>query len=145
MKRRRLILLAALLAALALACGRAAQPGDKPSAGRPTDGPPPTVQIIRRTVTVTPPTPTPAPVPQLCLVTRTKGVGADYVPSDLIALPREVSVQANVRMRNEAAEALLQLLAAGRDEGQNLLALSGYRSYQDQEEVLKQEIRAYGE
>ncbi len=71
-------------------------------------------------------------------------MGSSYAPSDLIAFPVDLSVRKDVRVRRETARALQQLLAAARDEGHDLLALSGYRSYQEQREVLDQETRAFG-
>lgn len=90
------------------------------------------------------PSPSPTPPPQLCLVTRERGVPATYVPSDLEPLPLDQSVAAGIRLRREAAQALLQLLGAAREAGHHLLVISGYRSYEEQQRVLEQEIRAYG-
>lgn len=108
-----------------------------------------TVAIIRVTVTRTPtPTPTSAPTPpppQLCLVTRERGIPAGYVPPDLVTIPPAYAVRQGIQLRREAAEALLRLFAAALNEGHVLLANSGYRSYDEQAEVLRQEIRLYGE
>ena len=142
MKRALFVLLAAGVLA---ACGGDSSPDPSaraPSPVRPSDAAA-TISIARPTATPSPaPTPTP---PQLCLVTRDRGVGPSYVPPDLTVLPAEVSAAAGVRMRQEAAQALLQLLTTARDEGHHLLAVSGYRSYDEQKQVLDQEIRRFGE
>jgi D-alanyl-D-alanine carboxypeptidase len=104
-----------------------------------------TVFIVRITATRTPtPTPTPPPL-QLCLVTRERGVSESYVPLDLVTLPIDQSVRAGVQLRQDAAQALLQMFAAAREDGHMLLAQSGYRSFAEQEAVLRQEIKSYGE
>lgn len=117
--------------------------GPKPAEPR-VSAPEATVSIERITPTPTR-TPTPPP-PQICLVTRQRGVSPTYVPPDLMPVPpaRAVS-QARVLMRKEALDALLRLFDAAQEEGHILLALSGYRSYEEQVEVLRQEIRTYGE
>ncbi len=101
-----------------------------------------TVSIQTITRTPTPP-PTPRP-PQLCLVTQDRGISPSYVPPDLVTLPKEWSVQ-TVQLRRDAAQALIQLLTAARADGEYMQALSGYRSYDEQVEVLQQEIKDYGE
>jgi D-alanyl-D-alanine carboxypeptidase len=131
---RALVVFLLLLSLAPAACGR--------------DGGDRTVAIARLTPTPSPvratASPTPAP-PQLCLVTRERSVPASYVPPDLVVLPADQSVRPGVQLRREAAQALLQLLAAAREAGVPMLALSGYRSYSHQAQVLEDEIRAYGE
>jgi LAS superfamily LD-carboxypeptidase LdcB len=114
---------------------------------RATEAPEGTVSITRTTPARAPtPTATPTPPPpQLCLVTREKGVPPSYVPADLVTIPTDYTVRAGVQLRKEAAGALLRLFAAALNDGHVLLANSGYRSYEDQVEVMRQEIRNYGE
>ena len=81
---------------------------------------------------------------QLCLVTHDRGVPTSYVPPDLVTLPAGPTVRAGVQMRQEAADNLMKLLAAAQDEGQNLMAISGYRSAELQQSLLEQETKAYG-
>lgn len=138
MNRRRLLL---ALPALALAaCSGKTQ--SAPLAHTPDRQREATV-FIRRVTRTPAPSPTPPP-PQLCLVTREHGVGETYVPPDLVTLPAESSIGVQ-QMRQEAAGALLQLLDAARAEGLRLVAVSGYRSYQDQAATLQREIRNFGE
>ena len=85
-----------------------------------------------------------AVLPRICLLTRTQGVPATYKPQDLAILPKEVSVQPGVQLRGDAARGVQELIAAAWDDGQRLLALSGYRSYEEQRRLLEQETAAYG-
>lgn len=133
MKRILLILPALLLAA----CGGARSLAQ-------TQPPEATVSIVRATIAPTR-TPTASPRPQLCLLTRTVGLPSSYVPPDLVTLPSEWVVGQTVQLRREAAEALVKLLAAAREEGYLMVAVSGYRSYEYQAQVLQQEVRQYGE
>jgi D-alanyl-D-alanine carboxypeptidase len=133
----------AVLVLLCAACGgSSAGTGSTPTPGQAAHvDASPTVSIVRQTPTpAAPPTP---PPPQLCLVTRDRGVPAGYVPPDLVTLPSEWSVQ-TVQMSAGPARALLDLLAAAHNEGQELRALSAYRSYDEQQQVLTREISAYG-
>lgn len=129
-----------------MACGRRGAPETRtePTARTLSD---PTAAIARLTVTPAQrpsPSPTPAPDP-LCLVTRERGIAATYVPADLAAIPPALCVRPGVQMRRESGEALVSLLKSSSDEGQPLLVLSGYRSYEEQQQVLAGEIRTYGE
>jgi zinc D-Ala-D-Ala carboxypeptidase len=81
---------------------------------------------------------------QMCLVTRDRGVPASYVPPDLALLPEGPHVRAGVQMRREPAQALLALLQAAEIEGQQLIAISGYRSYEEQQALLDQEMKTFG-
>jgi LAS superfamily LD-carboxypeptidase LdcB len=134
---KRFVMLVSALALLA-ACGGSV-PSPKQVSAPETRQPPATVSIVRATPTP-PPTPRPA---QLCLVTKQREIPATYVPPDLVTLPKEWSAQ-TVQMRREAADALVRLLSAARDDGIQIVALSGYRSYQEQVQVLAEEIAAYG-
>jgi zinc D-Ala-D-Ala carboxypeptidase len=136
---------APLLAALLFTSIACAKQSESPKPAEPrVAAPSATVHIERITATRTP-TPTPPP-PQLCLVTRQRGVSPGYVPADLMAVPPGQAVsRSQVLMRKDALDALLRMFDAAREEGHILLALSGYRSYEDQVEVLRQEIRAFGE
>jgi D-alanyl-D-alanine carboxypeptidase len=131
---KRVLLVPALLA-LAAACGGARSLAQTPA-------PEATVAIVRATIA---PTRTATPRPQLCLLTPAVGLPPSYVPPDLVTLPLEWVAGQAVQLRREAAEALVKLLAAAREEGYPMVAVSGYRSYEYQAQVLQQEIRQYGE
>ncbi|MFQ3543750.1 M15 family metallopeptidase [Halobacillus rhizosphaerae] len=49
------------------------------------------------------------------------------------------------QMRKEAAHALEQLFAAAKEQGIDLVAASGYRSYERQKNVYQSNVNAYGE
>lgn len=82
--------------------------------------------------------------PPVCLVTRQQGVSAGYTPPDLVPLPARVSASNGLRLRREAADALLRLVAAAASDGFPLFALSAYRSFAEQERILRDEIAAFG-
>ena len=142
--RRQMLRLAALgLGGLAVACGRGGpepaskaeilgeprEPPHAPAAVEPRDHPPPTPVVRGEPV---------------CLVTKQQGVPAAYTPPDLTALPKALSARDGVRLRKAAAEDLVRLLEAARAEDQVLFALDGFRSYEEQDRVFKQEIQLLG-
>jgi D-alanyl-D-alanine carboxypeptidase len=77
-------------------------------------------------------------------VTKQTGLPAAYAPPDLMVLPTRVCAGANVRLRQSAAEALLKLIDTAAGEGIVLFALSGYRSYEEQQTVFRNEIATLG-
>ncbi|MGE3075723.1 MAG: M15 family metallopeptidase [Dehalococcoidia bacterium] len=58
-------------------------------------------------------------------------LGPDCVPSDLVALPAEYS-SGVMRMRSEAADAIVQMFEAAKNDGYALYVNSAYRSYAEQ-------------
>ena len=90
-----------------------------------------------------PPSTIPRPL-QLCLVTRDHGIPESYVPPDLVALQQGPAIGPAVLMRPEAATALMQLLDGARAQRVYLIAISGYRSAEQQRDVLQQETKLYG-
>jgi len=148
--RRVLLQLAALgLGGLALACDRVrdGEPAVKrggavapPGAGTPTarsERPAPSV------ATAPPPASLANAQPQ-CLVTKQVGLPTGYAPSDLTPLPARLLASDGVRMRAPAADAVVRLVDMAGREGQQLFVLSGFRSYQEQEAVLRNEIAEFG-
>jgi D-alanyl-D-alanine carboxypeptidase len=87
--------------------------------------------------------PTVAPE-QVCLVSKERGLSAGYVPPDLTLLPARVRAVEGVQLRQVAAVAVVELIDGARTDGHELFVLSGFRSYADQERVLKQEIALVG-
>ena len=75
----------------------------------------------------------------LYLVNRGWTISEAYVPPDL----REAQVPGSVRrMREEAAAALEEMFAACREEtGVTLISVSGYRSYQSQDNIFRRKLR----
>ncbi len=76
----------------------------------------------------------------LFLCNREFNVSAYYVPPDL----RQAEVPGQVRrMREEAAAALEEMFAACKEEaGVTLTSVSGYRSYESQENIYKRKLRS---
>jgi zinc D-Ala-D-Ala carboxypeptidase len=62
-----------------------------------------------------------------------------YAPTDLVA------VGGSQQLRQEAANALAQLIAAAKTEGLTISPLSGYRSYNTQVSVYNNEVNQYGQ
>lgn len=80
----------------------------------------------------------------LFLVNREYMIGSDYVPNDLVT-PAVKRGGSSIRMRREAADALEALfLAAKEEENYTLLAISGYRSYQTQTNIMNRRVKSIG-
>jgi D-alanyl-D-alanine carboxypeptidase len=70
---------------------------------------------------------------------------ADYAPLDLVPLPAPMSAPAGLLLRAEAASHFEQMWQAGRADGVFFVAVSTYRSYQDQVQVYANEVAAFGQ
>ncbi len=84
----------------------------------------------------------------LVLVNKERLLPPSYVPRDLVVpnVPRSPETSAkNVYMRKEAAQALEQLFTAAQAENLQLLAVSGYRSYEYQQKLYQRNIKTQGE
>lgn len=85
----------------------------------------------------------------LALVNKEQSLPATYKPDDLV-VPRvpfsfsETGVDKRY-MRAEAAKALEALFAAARKDGIQLVAVSGYRSYERQKMIFAEEVKEKGE
>ena len=84
----------------------------------------------------------------LVLVNRENSLGKNYKPKDLIK--PNVRFFSNMTkeeklMRKEAGEALEELFKASGNEGINLYALSGYRSYKTQKNTYEERVKRQGE
>lgn len=80
----------------------------------------------------------------LFLVNRQYRITADYVPDDLV-MPNVKRTSSAVMMRREAAEALEALFAAAKEEeNYTLTAVSGYRSYQTQQNIYNRRLKNAG-
>jgi zinc D-Ala-D-Ala carboxypeptidase len=84
----------------------------------------------------------------LALVNKEQSLPATYKPNDLV-VPRvsfsfaEKNVDKRY-MRAEAASALEALFASARKEGIQLVAVSGYRSYERQQAIFTEEVKEKG-
>ncbi|MGD9890831.1 MAG: D-alanyl-D-alanine carboxypeptidase family protein [Dehalococcoidia bacterium] len=144
--RRDLFRLAALgLGSVAIACGRIGGGDDKPDEGA-TSEEPATPKARGQDSESGTPAPAAAVVagdPQ-CLVTKTQGLSAGYVPADLTPVPSRILAGNNVQLRTQATDAVVRLIDDASREGHSLFVLSGFRTYQEQERILKDEIAAFG-
>lgn len=84
----------------------------------------------------------------LKLVNKSNSIDANYEPNDLVIPSIRFGNIGNMMvqyMRRDAAVALEQLFKAAKKEGINLVAISGYRSYDYQETVYSNEVNSVGE
>lgn len=84
----------------------------------------------------------------MILVNKQYGLPKDYVPSDLT--PANVTFAEGVaeskkQMRAEAAKALEDMFNAAKEDGIELLAISGYRSYYTQKNIYEKRLEEMGE
>ena len=80
----------------------------------------------------------------LFLINREYMITADYIPDDL-GMPDVRRNSSSVMMRREAAEALEALFNAAKEEqGYTLTAVSGYRSYQTQQNIYNRRVKNAG-
>ncbi|WP_461200304.1 M15 family metallopeptidase [Anoxybacillus sp. TBDG-1] len=85
----------------------------------------------------------------LALVNKEQQLPADYKPTDLVIpnVPftfKETDVEKR-HMRAEAAKALEELFAAAKQQQIELYAVSGYRSYERQQQLFASEVQRLGE
>ncbi len=82
------------------------------------------------------------------VVNKKRTLPEGYTPPDLTVpdVPFYFDdFQPKKQMRKEAAQALEQLFAAAKEQGIDLVAASGYRSYERQKNVYQSNVNAYGE
>lgn len=84
---------------------------------------------------------------KLVLANKHHYLGEDYVPKDLVKVPKEytLSVYGSAKGTNEAVSAAVTMMRAAEKDGLRLLINSGYRTYQEQEEVYQEYLSLYGE
>ncbi|MGH2585549.1 MAG: M15 family metallopeptidase, partial [Dehalococcoidia bacterium] len=139
--RRELLRLAALgLGGVAVACGR----GDDSETQTGQTEPRPTGAKPRASATPAAEQPAAVAGEQQCLVTKKQALSPDYVPNDLTLLPERLIANNGVQLRQQAADAVVKLVDAAQGEDFTLFVLSGFRSYQEQEKILDQEVQLYG-
>jgi D-alanyl-D-alanine carboxypeptidase len=130
---------------MAIACGRFGGSDDKGERDASRSEPAATTSRGR-----SPSSGTSEPTPEViagdpqCLVTKTQGLPAGYVPADLTSVPSRILAGNNVQLRAQATDAVVQLIDGASKEGHGLFVLSGFRTYQEQERILKDEIAQFG-
>ncbi|MEC3656141.1 M15 family metallopeptidase [Bacillus siamensis] len=88
------------------------------------------------------------PTNTLALVNKTYTLPGDYKPKDLVIPKVEFSFTEKIEkryIRKPAADALAELFNAGKKEGYDLVAVSGYRSYDRQKVIFDNEVSLKGE
>jgi len=88
------------------------------------------------------------PYDQLALINKDFPLAADYVPNDLVTPNVRFPFTEDLsrkQMRQVAAEALEKLFAAADKEGLELFALSGYRSFERQDQIFTANATIHGE
>lgn len=84
----------------------------------------------------------------LVLVNKEYALPADYIPEDLV-IPNVrfpfVEDLSKKQLREVAARALEELFAAADEEGLELFAISGYRSYDRQDAIFASNVQKHGE
>ncbi|OXS53143.1 hypothetical protein B1A99_30545 [Cohnella sp. CIP 111063] len=82
------------------------------------------------------------------LVNKKRNLPSDYAPGDLVVpnVPFSFSGDSpKKQMRKEAAKALEKLFKAAKDDGIELKAVSGYRSYATQKSIFESNVKRKGE
>ena len=147
--RRVILRLAALgLGGAAVACNRAEDEPKTPSGRSQRQDTPAPPGAGGSAATTTPAASSEAPLvvkgePQ-CLVTKARGLPSSYTPPDLVTLPARLLASDGAKVRQVAADAVVKLIDDAGREGHELFVLSGFRSFQEQEQVLREEIKLYG-
>ena len=80
---------------------------------------------------------------ELYLVNRTYRLTQNYQPDDLVK-PEVKALYSGITMRKEAAGHLEELFLAAQEEGFNLVAVSGYRSYARQGAIFNRKVKTTG-
>ena len=81
------------------------------------------------------------------LANKHHSLGKNYIPKNLVTVKSEYTVDKDdsTKGRKEAVDAAMEMMQAAKKEGLNLLINSGYRSYDDQQEVYDKYFKLYGE
>ncbi len=80
------------------------------------------------------------------LVNKHRQLTEDYVPEDLETFDEEdTKADEKVKATKEVVDAFAEMKEAASEEGLTLMVSSGYRSYQDQEEITNTYLEAYGQ
>ncbi len=84
----------------------------------------------------------------LVLVNKQRNLPSDYIPSDLVEPNVPFSFDEKLekrKMRKESSEALEALFAKAKEDGIEIVAQSGYRSYKTQDAIFKSNVKRKGE
>ena len=80
------------------------------------------------------------------LVNKHRQLSSEYVPDDLVTIDEEyVKADGEVEIERNVAKAFYEMAAAAEKDDIHLMVNSGYRSYQDQEEIVATYLELYGQ
>ena len=80
------------------------------------------------------------------LVNKHRQLSNLYVPDDLVTIDKEyVKVDGDIEIERNVAKAFYDMAKAAKTDGMQLMVSSGYRSYEEQEEVVNTYLKLYGQ
>lgn len=80
------------------------------------------------------------------LVNKHRQLSSEYVPDDLVTINEEyVKADEEIEIERNVAKAFYDMAEAASKEGLELMVSSGYRSYEDQEEITNTYLELYGQ
>ena len=80
------------------------------------------------------------------LVNKHRQLSSKYVPDDLVKIKDEyVKTDVEIEIERNVAKAFYDMAEAAEEDGMELMVSSGYRSYEDQEEITNTYLELYGQ
>ena len=80
------------------------------------------------------------------LVNKHRQLSSSYVPDDLVTIDEEyVKADGEIEIERNVAKAFYDMAEAASNDGMELMVSSGYRSYEDQEEIVNTYLELYGQ
>jgi len=81
----------------------------------------------------------------LAPVNKRNALPASYAPGDLAEVPTTLAVRAGIRLRRPVLDAAQAMVAEARSEGLQVVVISGFRPYQEQEVLYRGYVTRMGE
>lgn len=78
-------------------------------------------------------------------VNKNDSLAADYAPPDLVEISGVSVTRQGMKLREEALQRLKEMVAPAKGEGLELVVLSAYRSYAEQEQIYGRELVSNGQ
>lgn len=78
-------------------------------------------------------------------VNKRNGLPASYAPTDLADVPATLAVRAGIRLRRPVLEAVQAMTAEARAQNLQIVVISGFRSYQEQDVLYRGYVARMGE
>lgn len=80
------------------------------------------------------------------LVNKHRQLSSKYIPDDLVKIDEEyVKTDGEIEIERNVAKAFYDMAEAASEDGMELMVSSGYRSYEDQEEIMETYLELYGQ